>query len=569
MSNRDSGLTRRSLVKAALATPFTACAPAIVGRAEDGFVLRGKGVQIVTRTNAASDRPVGAQILIVRGSKIEFTGFLESIGSGTRGLRVIDLKGATAFPGFVDAHCHVTGIGLRELTLDLTGTPSLAALLDKLRAYAAEHKEGAIIGRGWIETHWPEKRFPSRADIDLIVSGRPVYLERADGHAAVVNSAALALAGITNATPDPAGGRIERDSAGAPTGMLIDNATSLVEGKLPAPSAALKREAAARAVALYASRGWTGVGSMSSSVEQVEALAAMAAEGMPLIRSDHYLDPGAMGDVLSRGPYADKSGLVRVRGIKLYMDGALGSRGAALLAPYADMPSTSGLLVTPAKEIADLCGRARAIGAQVAMHAIGDRGNRLALDAFEAAFKGAPADALRAARWRIEHAQVLSPADIPRFGKLGVVASMQPSHAIGDLYFAPARLGPDRLKGAYAWKSLLDSGATIAAGSDAPVEKGDPLIEFYAASYRHALDGFAGPDWHLEEAVSRRQAMRMLTWGTAFAAFAENERGTLEAGKRADISIFSKDLTSCEPGEIPKAEAVLTVVDGKIVHSKL
>ncbi|MFO1186419.1 MAG: amidohydrolase [Alphaproteobacteria bacterium] len=556
-------LTRRRLLQTAMAAPFAACAPAIDRKSGDGFILRGGPIWRDARTDN------GAVTLVVRGGKVQYAGPEGGIGSGTSNLRVIDLGGATAFPGFVDAHCHVTGIGLRELTLDLTGTPSLAALVDKLRAYAAAHKDGAIIGRGWIETHWPEKRFPSRADIDTAVADRPVYLERADGHAAVVNSAALTLAGITDSTPDPQGGRIERDAKGAATGMLIDNATALVEGKLPAPSAALKREAVERAVALYASRGWTGVGSMSSSVEQVEALGAMAAAGKPMIRSDHYLDPGAMGDVLARGPYADKSGLVRVRGIKLYMDGALGSRGAALLAPYADMPSTSGLLVTPAETIADLCAKARAAGAQVAMHAIGDRGNRLALDAFEAAFKSAAADTLGAARWRIEHAQVIPPADIPRFGKLGVVASMQPSHAIGDLYFAPSRLGPERLKGAYAWKSLLDSGATIAAGSDAPVEKGDPRIEFYAATYRHSLDGFAGADWHLEEAVSRAQALHMLTVGTAHAAFAENERGTLQPGKRADISVFSKDLLSCEPSEIPKAEALLAVVDGKVVHSNL
>lgn len=561
MPNRK--FTRRRILQTAIAAPFVACAPAVNRNAQEGFVLRGGPIW---RDAAAENSTV---VLVVREGKIQYAGPEGGIGSGARGLRTIDLKGAAAFPGFGDAHCHVTGIGLRELTLDLTGTPSLAALLDKLHAYAAEHRDGAIIGRGWIETHWPEKRFPFRADIDPIVSDRPVYLERADGHAAVVNSAALALAGIADATPDPAGGRIERDAKGAATGMLIDNATSLVESKLPAPSVAMKREAVERAIALYASRGWTGVGSMSSSVEQTEALAAMAAEGKAMIRSDHYLDPGSMGDILTRGPYADKSGLVRVKGIKLYMDGALGSRGAALLAPYTDMPGTRGLLVTPAETIANLCTRARSIGAQVAMHAIGDRGNRLALDAFEAAFKDAPADALRAARWRIEHAQVLSPTDIPRFSKLGVIASMQPSHCIGDMYFAPARLGPERLKGAYAWKSLLDTGAVIAAGSDAPVEKGDPLIEFYAAAYRHSLDGYAGSDWHLEEAVSRAQALRMLTVGPAFAAFAEGERGTLEPGKRADISVFSKDLMICEPGEIPKAEAVLTAVDGRIVHSKL
>jgi hypothetical protein len=556
------GLTRRAALKAALSLPFAACAPAVLRGAQDGLLLRGGAIYTGLEAHPR------VELVVVRGGRIEFAGGDAQIGSGARGLRTIDLKGAAAFPGFVDAHCHLTGIGLRELTLDLTGTPSIAAMQEALRAYAQSHKQGPIIGAGWIETHWPEHRFPNRADIDPIVADRPVYLERIDGHAALVNSAALALAGITDATPDPAGGRIERDKQGAPTGMLIDNATALVEGKLPAPSAALKREAVARAAKLYASRGWTGAGSMSSTLEQVETLAAMAAAGEALIRTDHYLQPEDARGVLSSGSYADKSGLVCVRGVKLYMDGALGSRGAALLAPYADMPSTSGLVVTPSEEIADVCARARAIGVQVAMHAIGDRGNRLALNAFEEAFHGAPAGALGAARWRVEHAQIVSLTDLPRFGRLGIIASMQPSHAIGDLYFAPARLGPNRLRGAYAWKSLLGSGALIAAGSDAPVEKGDPLIEFYAACHRHALNGFAGPDWHLEEAVTRAQALRMLSWGPAFAAFAEHERGTIGAGKRADITAFATDLMTCTPAEIPAARAVLTIVDGQTVYSK-
>jgi hypothetical protein len=307
---------------------------------------------------------------------------------------------------------------------------------------------------------------------------------------------------------------------------------------------------------------------MSATLEQVSTLSDMAAQGNLPIRSDHYLRLEDAGAPFAKGPYTDRTGLVRVRGLKLYMDGALGSRGAALLKPYSDAPG-SGLLLTPDETIKDALRRARQSGVQVAMHAIGDRGNRLALNSYEAAFAGAAAGALRAARWRIEHAQVLAPEDLPRFSQLGVIASMQPSHAISDLYFAPSRLGPKRLKGAYAWQSLLKSGAVIAAGSDAPVEKGDPLIEFYAASYRHALDGFAGPDWHLEEAVARAQALKMLSWAPAFAAFHETELGSLKAGNRADISVFSADLMTCAPSEIPAARCVLTVVDGRVVHSAI
>jgi hypothetical protein len=282
------------------------------------------------------------------------------------------------------------------------------------------------------------------------------------------------------------------------------------------------------------------------------------------VRIDNYMSPAEAAGVLKSGPSQGPSGLVRVRGVKLYMDGALGSRGAALLAPYADAEGT-GLLVTPVATIEKVLGEARVSGAQIAIHAIGDRGNRLVLDAYEKAFAGDPA-ALKAARWRVEHAQILAPDDLPRFSKLGVIASMQPSHAIGDLYFAPARLGPNRLKGAYAWESLLKSGAHVAAGSDAPVEKGDPLVEFYAAAYRHDLKGFAGPDWGLDEAVTREQALAMLTKGPAYAGSRENELGVLAVGRPADISAFSVDLMTAPFPEIAKAKAVVTVVGGRVVY---
>ena len=266
--------------------------------------------------------------------------------------------------------------------------------------------------------------------------------------------------------------------------------------------------------------------------------------------------------MLAKGPEADATGLIRTRGIKLYMDGALGSRGAALLEPYSDAEGL-GLQLTPRDTGEALMKRAKAVGAQVAMHAIGDRGNRMALDWFETALAG---DAK--ARWRIEHAQIVADADVPRFAKLGVIASMQPSHAIGDLYFAPARLGQARLHEGYRWKDFLDAGVVVAAGSDAPVEVGDPRIEFYAAVYRHGLDGFANADWHLEEAVSRAQALRMLTWAPAYAVFREHELGTLEAGKKADVTAFDRDLMTVEPKDILTAKAMLTVVDGKVVFRK-
>lgn len=514
-----------------------------------------------------ADAAPKVEALVVKDGKVAFAGPLAAAKQAAPGAQDIDLKGAAAFPGLVDAHAHLMGIGFRELTLNLEGVPSIVELQARLKSWNEAHPgAGPLSGRGWIETHWPEKRFPTRADLDAAVPDRPVVLTRADGHALVANSKMLALAGVTRDTADPAGGQILRDAAGEPTGMLVDNAKALVAGKIPPPTQDQMREAAKLAVQLYASRGWTGMHSVSVAAEDVAILKEMAAAGTLPIRVDNFMDLNAAGDLLAHGPSADPTGLVRVDGIKLYMDGALGSRGAALLAPYSDAPG-SGLILTPPEVISDTLAKARKAHVQVAIHAIGDRGNRMVLDLYEKAFADDPA-ALKAARFRIEHAQVIAPEDLPRFAKLGVIASMQPSHAIGDLYFAPARLGPERLKEGYAWHDLWASGAHMAAGTDAPVEKGDPLIEFYAATYRHSLDGFAGPDWGLDEVLTRPQALAMLTKGSAYAVFREKDLGELAVGKPADISVFSVDLMTAPFADIPKAHAVMTVVGGRIVYDK-
>jgi predicted amidohydrolase YtcJ len=543
---------RRTLILAAL------LAMSSLGAATAGDILIHGG-PIHTGVAAAPT----AHAVLIRDDRILFVGDLAPArAKAAKGARDIDLKGAAAFPGFVDAHAHLTGIGLRELTLNLDRTASAEDLVAAVKAYAAAHPDGPIYGRGWIETHWPEKRFPNSADLDRAAPGRVVVLERADGHAVVASSAALAQAGVTRDTAAPAGGQILKGDDGQPTGMLVDHAQALVAGVIPPPSEAILRLALEKAGALYASRGWTGLGNMSVAAPDLAILRSLAAEKKFSLRVDNYMDPSGAAEVLAKGPSTDATGLIRVRGIKLYMDGALGSRGAALLEPYSDAEGL-GLQLTPHDKGLELMKAAKAVNAQVAMHAIGDRGNRMALDWFGEALQGDTT-----ARWRIEHAQIVSDQDLPRFAKMGVIASMQPSHAIGDLYFAPARLGEDRLHEGYRWKDMLDSGAVVAAGSDAPVEVGDPRIEFYAAVYRHSLDGFAGPDWHLEEAVSRDQALRMLTWAPAYAAFAEQDRGALEAGKKADVTVFSKDLMTVAPADILKADAVLTVVDGRVVFEK-
>ena len=547
-------LSRREFTLAALAA---GCASP--GAASPDLIIHGGPIY----TGAAS--APRAEAVRISGGRFVVVGSLSDARTRGRGAREINLGGAAALPGFTDSHVHLTGVGMAAMYLDLVGVESIAAMQQRLRDYAATHREGAIIGRGWIETHWPEHRFPTRADLDAVVSDRPVYLERIDGHAAIVNSAALALAGIGANTTNPAGGAIERDASGAATGMLIDNATGLVQSRLPAPTREMVRQAIAEGAHIYASRGWVGICNMSTSLAETGVFEELArANALPL-RADIYLTPEDAGAVLERGPYGE--GLVHVRGVKMYMDGALGSRGAALLAPYNDAAS-NGLLVTPPDQLRAMLANARARGVQVATHAIGDRGNRLVLDAYRDTFANDPA-ALRAARWRIEHAQIISPPDIPRFAAQGVIASMQPSHAISDLYFAPSRLGPDRLAGAYAWRSLLDSGAVICGGSDAPVEKGDPLIEFYAAAYRHDLQGAAGADWHLDQAVSRDRALAMFTTAAAFATFAEIDRGAIAVGQRADLSVFSADLMSAPPAEIAGAHAVLTVSEGRITHEAL
>lgn len=555
-----TGLSRRGFAQASLGALAAACAPRFP---ETDLIIHGGPIYTGVLTSPR------VEALRIQNGRFAVVGTLADARANARGVREIDLGGATAFPGFVDSHVHLTGVGMSAMTLDLVGVASIAELQSRLRDYAAIRAEGPIYGRGWIETHWPERRFPTRADIDSIVGDRPVFLERIDGHAAIVNSAALTLAAIENNTANPEGGRIERDAQGAATGMLIDNAMSLVQSRLPAPTPAMMRQALKQGAELYAQRGWTGVSNMSTSAQESALFDELEqAQELPL-HANLYHAPDALNDVYSREDRGARPRWrkVHLRGVKVYMDGALGSRGAALLAPYSDAAS-DGLLVTSVEEMRELLSNARQLSRQIAAHAIGDRGNRLVLDLFRDVFQG-NLNELREARWRVEHAQVISPQDIPRFGEMGVIASMQPSHAISDLHFAPARLGADRLAGAYAWKALLDSGAMIAAGSDAPVEKGDPLIEFYAAVHRHDLTGFAGPDWHPEHAVQRAAALRMLTAAGAYASFSEIERGTIEVGKRADVSVFSTDLMTAAPSEIPQARALLTVADGSVTHDAL
>jgi predicted amidohydrolase YtcJ len=520
--------------------------------------------------NAAQPR---AEAVLVHDGRIVAVGTNAAVRTrSTSSPRVIDLAGKTLLPGLNDAHMHLAGVGFRELSFDLEGTKGVADLREKLQGRVAQAgPKKWIVGRGWIETHWQPAAFPRARDLDDISPDNPVVLKRADGHAMVVNSLALRLAGVDRATPHPPGGAILRDpQTGEATGMLVDGAMRLVERLVPPPTAAETERALVVGAEREIRLGWTGIQIAGHSFEEAETVRRLVAQGRIKLRIyDAVSGPGAEAERLFQaGPVMGESdGRYTRRAVKLYIDGALGSRGAALLEPYADYAS-SGLLMNSAEELRPLLAEALRRGIQIETHAIGDRGNRLMLDLYEQALGRVPAAERKVAepRWRIEHAQILNPADIPRFAKLRVIASMQPSHAIGDLYFAPQRLGPARLAGAYAWQALLQSGAVLAAGSDAPVERGEPMIEFYAAVARRSLDGFANDDWHLEQRLTREQALHAMTMGAAYAAFEEKDRGSIEVGKRADFTVLSADIMQVPEPEILKTRCLMTIVGGEVVY---
>ena len=524
----------------------------------------------------ANDKAPQAQAIAVKADRIVFVGTNDAaqkyVGANTR---VVDLHGSTVLPGFTDSHQHLSGVGQREMTLNLEGTTSLGDLLAKVKARVDQAKPGEwVTGRGWIETHWQPPVFPTRWDLDKVAPNNPVILGRADGHGAVANSAALKLAGVDKNTPNPFGGEISKDKqSGEPNGMLLDAAQGLVRRKVPPTTA----EDAERAVVLGVKRdiglGWTQIqdaGGSYADVDIFKKLYAASTIKLRIYKAVYGPGPNATR-LLNEGPTIGAfDHRFTLRTIKVVSDGALGSRGAALLAPYSDAPETSGFLTVKAEELRPMLIDALKKGIQVETHAIGDRANRFILDEYETALKAVPPGERKVAepRWRVEHAQIVNPADIPRFAKLGIIPSMQPSHAIGDLFFAPSRLGIERLAGAYAWQSFIKSGVVVPGGSDAPVERGEPMIEFYAAVARKDPKGFSGEGWHPEEAVTREQALKMFTLWPAYAAFEETLRGSIEAGKLADLTILSADIMKIPEADILQTRCVMTVINGEIVFGQ-
>jgi predicted amidohydrolase YtcJ len=481
--------------------------------------------------------------------------------------RVIDGRGRTMLPGLIDSHGHVIDLGFAGVRINLTGTESLKEAQDRIKAYAAAHPDRPwALGDGWNQVQWKLGRFPTARELDLAIADRPAVLGRIDGHAEWLNTKALAAAGIDKSTVDPVGGRIERDEAGNPTGVLIDKAMDLIEGFIPPPSDAERRAALKAALAHMNSMGLTSVGDAGVTAQTIALYKEMADQGQLTVRVYAMIgDTGPDFAALSRsGPLIGYGrDRLTVRSVKLFADGALGSRGAALLAPYSDKPDQRGLLFMTDQAMEGKIETALKAGYQVNIHAIGDAANHQVLDAFDAAYRAVGGRQLRN---RVEHAQVVALSDIPRFKQLDLIASMQPTHATSDKNMAESRVGRDRLKGAYAWRTFLTQGTRIAAGSDFPVESDNPFFGLHAAVTRtdHANEPKGG--WHVEQAMTLKEAFRAFTLDAAYAEHQENSIGSLEPGKWADFIVVDRDLFKIAPAEIWKIKVEQTWVAGERVY---
>lgn len=476
-----------------------------------------------------------------------------------------DGKGLTMLPGLIDAHGHVMGLGFAALTLDLSGTNSLAEAQAAIKAYAAKYPDRRwIIGRGWNQEKWGLGRFPTAADLDIAVADRPVWLERVDGHAGWANSRALDIAGVTAATKSPPGGRIEM-VAGKPSGIFVDMASELVAKHVPAPRAAERDLALQEAQQALLKVGVTAIADMGTTVDDWQSYRRAGDEGWLSVRIFGYA-AGIDNMVAIAGPrptpwlYDDR---LRLGGVKLYLDGALGSRGAWLKKPYADMQGQTGLPLLVPAELRNMMVRASMDGFQTAVHAIGDAANAEAIGAVEDLAPTYTGDR----RWRIEHAQIVDPADLPRLAKNGIIASMQPVHQISDRLMAEARLGPDRLSGAYAWNSILKAGGKLAFGSDVPVESPNPFHGIAAAITREDANGQPFGGWMPAERVSREQALAGFTTDAAYAAFAEGRLGSLAPGYRADFILVDTDPLIAAPAQIRETTVKETWVGGRPVYT--
>jgi predicted amidohydrolase YtcJ len=543
---------------------LSAQAPTVAGTA-DLIVHHGVVYTVADAAPRAEAVAIAGDRLIYVGSNPDA---LARRGPATR---VIDAGGRAILPGLHDAHGHVLGLGTRLQELDLRGTTSLVEVTVKLAERARTMPQDAwIIGRGWDQNDWPVQAWPSRTALDAAAAGRRVWLTRIDGHAGVASSRVLQEAGLSAASVDPAGGRIIRDASGAPDGVLVDRAMDAVTRLIPPPTDADIEASLLRADAELQRLGLTTVHDAGIDERVAAAYKRLVESGR--LRTRIYamlrLPLARLRPFLAAGPVVDPGGRLTIRAIKISADGALGSRGAALLEPYADEPGTSGFLTTAEADIYALTRAAADAGFQTCIHAIGDRANRVVMDTFARVDREVPT--ARALRNRNEHAQILDAAEIPRFAALGVIASVQPTHATSDMPWVPARIGAERTaEGAYVWQKLRQAGARLAGGSDFPVEQPNPLLGFYAAITRQAPDGTPAEGWAADQRLTRDEALRSFTLDAAYAAHQEARSGSLEAGKLADLVILSHDIMRAPPRDILTTTVVVTVSSGQVTHDTL
>jgi len=548
---------RTTLLFAAVLATLPAHADTIIDRA-NGYTLNAAG-QLQRFTSLAFD-DLGRIVAV--GSEAQTAAALPKAEH-------IDAQGKTLLPGLIDAHGHVFELGEIASGVELYSPTSLNAAVKAVADFARSHpKKAWIIGFGWNQEIWKLGRFPTAAELDAVVNDRPVLLHRVDGHAVWVNTKALEMAGIDKNTADPSGGKIERDASGKPTGVLVDAAMELVNRVVPLPTPMEARATLDVALTQLAKVGLTSVHDAGIKVAQDDIYRDYADHGKLTTRVYAMIgDTAADFDELSKdGPLKSYANDVyALAAVKLYSDGALGSRGAALLAPYSDMPSTKGLLFYPDAEMRAKMNKAMKAGYQVNIHAIGDAGNRQILDAYAALI---PQYKNVGLRHRIEHAQVVTLDDIPRFKQLGIIPSMQPTHATSDQNMAEQRVGHERIKGAYAWRSFLDQGSPIACGSDFPIESPNPFEGLHAAVTRQNNAGVPVGGWYKNQAMTMLEAFRCFTLDAAYAAHQEKVVGSLEAGKWADFILVDRDIFKIAPEQLGKTQVLQTWMGGRKVYSR-